>query len=92
MLTEIEVCKLEGVKVLKLIHGYGSHGKGGSICMNVRKKLFALKKQHIIKDFLLGNEWDLSNPKCIELMLNLKLNHLDEDLNHQNGGITFVIL
>ena len=84
--------KLEGVKVLKVIHGYGSHGVGGAICYSLRKKLLELKKKKQIKDYLLGQQWDMSNSKCIDLLTNLKDCYQDEDLGHSNPGITIIIL
>ena len=89
---ELERCKLEGVKVIKVLHGYGSHGKGGDICRNLRTLCFKLKKEKKIKDFLLGNEWDLANQKCFDIVTNLKNYHDDNDLGANNPGITFVVL
>ena len=89
---ELERCKLEGVKVIKVLHGYGSHGKGGDICRNLRTLCFKLKKEKKIKDFLLGNEWDLANQKCFDIVTNLKNYHDDNDLGSNNPGITFVVL
>ena len=40
----IDICKKSGVKVLKVIHGYGSHGVGGAICLELRNRLRHLKK------------------------------------------------
>ena len=34
--AEIQKAKREGVKVLKVIHGYGSSGKGGALCVGLR--------------------------------------------------------
>lgn len=89
---ELECCKLEGVKALKVVHGYGSHGKGGAICFAVRNLCLRLKKQHKIKDFLIGSEWDLSNENCIKIITSLKDCYNDEDLNHSNPGITIIII
>lgn len=91
-LIELEVCTLEGVKVLKVVHGYGSHGKGGDICRELRKVCFNLKKQRKIQDFMFGNDWDMSNEKCFNILTNLKGHFNDEDLNHSNPGITIVVL
>jgi hypothetical protein len=37
VIDEIKRAKREGVKVLKVIHGYGSSGKGGALCIGLRK-------------------------------------------------------
>lgn len=89
---ELNVCKLMNVKVIKIIHGYGSHGTGGAICLAVRKFLKNQIRQKRIKQMLLGNEWDMSNSKCLEVLANLKDCYNDEDLNKLNPGITIVVL
>ena len=45
MEQEIELCKLEGTPLLKIITGYGSHGKGGLIKNACENKLKQLKKK-----------------------------------------------
>lgn len=89
---EIEICKKGGVKLLKVIHGYGSHGTGGAICSAVRKRAKKLKRQGKICDFVLGSEWDLGNSKCINVLKYVKDHCDDEDLNSQNPGITYFLI
>lgn len=88
----MESYKLEGVRAVKIIHGYGSHGVGGEICKTLRNTLKTLKKNRKIKDYLLGSEWDLASPKCMRILLELKDCYDDEDLGKRNPGITIVIL
>lgn len=89
---ELEKCKLENVKVLKVLHGYGSHGVGGNICKNLRALCFRLKKEKRIKDFLFGNDWDISNEKCFQILTKLNDCYSDQDLGHSNPGITIIVL
>ena len=88
----IAAYKLEGVKVVKVIHGYGSHGTGGNICNALRNNLFSMKKNKKIKDYLFGNDWDMSNKKCLDILTNLKDCYNDEDLGKSNPGITIIVL
>ena len=88
----LDIYKSEGVTVVKIIHGYGSHGIGGAICFAVRNHLRNKKKNGKIKDMLLGNEWDMSNGKCLEILTSMSGHYLDEDLNNHNPGITIVVL
>ncbi len=44
VIAEIKQAKREGVKVLKVIHGYGSSGKGGALGVGLRKS-FGLRKK-----------------------------------------------
>ncbi len=92
MELEIEVAKVSGVKAIKFVHGYGSSGVGGAICSAVRERLFSLKKQRIIKDYIFGEDWNLENPKCFKLITTLKNGYDGEDLNHCNAGMTIVFV
>jgi len=38
-IEEIKRAKREGVKVLKVIHGYGSSGKGGTLCVETNQRV-----------------------------------------------------
>ena len=40
---EIEQAKREGIVALKVLHGYGSHGRGGAIMLQLRKVLLMWK-------------------------------------------------
>lgn len=91
-LIELDVCRLEGIKIIKIIHGYGSHGKGGEICRELRNICNILKKQKKIKDYMLGNDWTLANERCFNYITTLKDFCGDEDLNRSNPGITLVVL
>ncbi|MBQ7307612.1 MAG: hypothetical protein IJW82_03695, partial [Clostridia bacterium] len=42
---EIIYAKKTGIEVLKVIHGYGSHGKGGEIKKMVKKYLISAQKR-----------------------------------------------
>ena len=92
MELEIELAKVSGIKAIKFIHGYGSSGAGGLICKAVRDRLFSLKKQRIIKEYIFGEDWDLNNPKCFKLITKLSSGYDGEDLNHQNAGMTIVFV
>ena len=92
MELEIEIGKLEGVVAIKFIHGYGSNGVGGLICNQVRALMPSLKKQRIIKDYIFGEDWAIANAKAFNLITKLKDCYNDEDLNHQNAGMTIVVI
>jgi len=92
MELEIEIAKISGVKAIKFIHGYGSSGVGGIICKTVRERLFSLKKQKIIKEYIFGEDWNLENPKCFKLITTLKDGYDGEDLNKCNSGMTIVFI
>lgn len=92
MELEIEIAKLEGVKAIKFIHGYGSNGVGGLICQRLRYLMPSLKKQRIIKDYIFGEDWAIANPKAFKILTQLKDCYDEDDLNHQNAGMTIVLI
>lgn len=54
MHNELEQAKIDGVRVVTLIHGYGSSGKGGRIRIECRKSLDYLRQKDILKDVVHG--------------------------------------
>ena len=79
-------------KVLKVIHGYGSHGMGGEIKKLVHLYLKDLKAKNVIKGFIKGECFGETNELfayacsvCPELIL-------DSDVQNYNSGLTIVLL
>ncbi len=60
-LIEVEAYKKGGYKVLKVIHGYGSHGVGGAIKVAFLKKCQDLKNRKVIFDFVCCDNWTPQN-------------------------------
>ena len=89
---EIESAKREGICAMKLLHGYGSHGKGGVIAQAVKKQLELWKRQGFIVDYFGVDHCDIFDPKT-QTILNLdKGIYNDEDLGHANPGISIIQL
>lgn len=89
---EIEKAGKEGVSAIKVLHGYGSHGRGGVILVELRRRLLALKRQHKIEDFFAGDKWNMFDEKTMVLLNKDKSIALDCDLNKNNPGITIIII
>ena len=89
---EVENAKREGVSVIKLLHGYGSHGQGGVILKEIRKFLIILKKRGKIQDFFNGDKWNLFDKETLEILNKDKSIVGDCDLNKCNPGITIVVV
>lgn len=77
---------------VKILHGYGSHGKGGVILIKARELLSQMKKERKIKDYLFGDKWNVFDDKTKKLLQKDKSLADDEDLNKNNPGITIVVL
>ena len=91
-LIEVEAYKKGGYKVLKVIHGYGSHGVGGAIKVAFLKKCQDLKNRKVISDFVCCDNWTPQNVVrkiatnyCPDLLA-------DRELYLLNPGCSVVVL
>lgn len=89
---EIDACKLGGFSVLKVIHGYGSHGVGGAIKKDIHIKLKQMKAQKQIKDYIPCEKWTPNNPKRIMAIKSCDELLADSDLRMLNSGVTIVLI
>ena len=87
---EIENAKREGLIALKVLHGYGSHGKGGAIMLALRRQLRIWKKSGFIVNYFGGDKWDLFDKDSQKILNADKSIVGDEDMGHANPGITIV--
>ena len=91
-LVEVDAYKKGGFNVMKVIHGYGSHGVGGAIRQAFLKKCQDLKNRGKIEDFTCCDKWTDKNTVkkiainyCPDLLA-------DSELYHINAGCSIVIL
>jgi len=89
---EIRRAKREGVRVLKVIHGYGSSGKGGALCVGLRKSFKLRKKEGVIRDFVPGEDFSIFNATVLAMLEAAPELRGDPDLNATNEGVTVVWL
>ena len=92
VIEEIRRAKREGVRVLKVIHGYGSTGKGGKLCVGLRKSFALRKKEGVIKDFIYGEDFSIFNRTTLDLLEAVPGLRGDSDLDATNEGVTFLWL
>lgn len=79
-------------RVIKIIHGYGSTGKGGKIRTAVRKMLKEYKEQDRLVLFIKGEDFSIFDPSTRYLIEKFPETTNDTDLDKQNQGITYVLL
>ncbi len=91
-LTELDAYQKGGFKVMKIIHGYGSHGVGGAIKEAFLKTCKQLKSQQKITDYVCCSNWTEKNTVrkmainyCADLLA-------DRELFNLNPGCSIVIL
>jgi hypothetical protein len=92
VIEEIKRAKREGVKVLKVIHGYGSSGKGGALCIGLRRSFGLRKKEGVMKDFVTGEDFSIFNDKVLDLLEAVPELRGDPDLGATNEGVTILWL
>lgn len=80
------------IKAIRLIHGYGSKGKGGKIKKEVNKYLQMQVQREGITDFINGESWSIFCEKARKLLDTYDFLRKDEYLNRNNYGITYVLL
>lgn len=89
---EIKDAKRKGIRALKIIHGYGSSGKGGALCTGLRKSFGLRKKEGVIKDFIPGEDFSIFNNTTLSLLEAVPELRGDPDLNATNEGVTVLWL
>jgi len=92
VIDEIKQAKRAGARVLKVIHCYGSSGKGGALCVGLRKSFGLRKKEGVIKDFIAGGDFSIFNETVLALLEAVPEMRGDPDLGATNEGVTVVWL
>lgn len=92
LLKQIDKARREGVRVLKIIHGYGSTGVGGALRDALRKSLRKRRKEGVVKTVVFGEAWGLYDAHARAFRNRHDFLRNDSDYNQQNSGITLVEL
>jgi hypothetical protein len=89
---ELNIARGDGIKLLKVVHGYGSSGAGGDIRIAVQKRLCEMAESGQIRGCIYGENWAKSDEVCWKLVRENRDLKSDSDLGRRNQGITIVIL
>lgn len=92
VIEEIKRARRDGARALKVIHGYGSSGKGGKLCHGLRKSFALRKKEGVIRDFIPGEDFSIFDNRVLALLEAVPELRGDPDLNATNEGITVLWL
>jgi Smr domain len=84
--------KKSGVKAVKIIHGYGSTGKGGRLRKATLKLLGESKESGLLREFVIGEEWSKFELRTLTLIDRMPQLYKDQDLERHNRGITIAFL
>lgn len=92
LLAEIQAARIERVRVLTIIHGYGSSGKGGVIRSECRKSLDYLWSTGEIKGYIPGEEFSIRTGPVKALLRRFPELANNRSLSRRTPGVTVVIL
>lgn len=81
------------IAIIKVIHGYGSSGKGGRIKEAIRQELIYQKHQHLINSYYMGEDL-MPGKESYQALLKKQpeIKHMLTKDIFGNPGITLIIL
>ena len=89
-----ELCSARerGLRVLKIVHGYGSSGVGGDLRIALQATLQQMRERREIEDCIFGEEWRKGDERAWRVVKRFpELKH-DSDFGKGNRGITIIVL
>jgi hypothetical protein len=89
---ELHKARQSQVQIVKIIHGYGSSGVGGTLRFAVWNELRQMKERGEIRAYCSGEDWRISNEIAWEILKKHPALKKDSDLGRGNKGITIVLL
>ena len=90
--SEIHSAQQAGVRVLKIVHGYGSSGVGGDLRIALQSTLRQMVSKREVCECIYGENWRKSDERSWDLLKGMPDLNRDSDLGRGNKGITIVIL
>lgn len=89
---ELRRSRSMGCTALKIIHGYGSSGKGGKIRVQARALLERKKGAGQLRDYIPGEKFSIFEPATLEAFRRCGALRKDPDLERHNNGVTIILL
>lgn len=88
----LRTAKARRVTALKIIHGYGSTGRGGAIKQDVQRFLLEKKRNGTIREFVAGERFSPFDASARSILSQCSELSRDRDYSRCNQGITIVLL
>jgi DNA-nicking Smr family endonuclease len=89
--SEIRSAQRNGLKVIKVVHGYGSSGVGGDLRIALQATLRQMVGRGEIHECIYGEKWRAGDERSWELLKRMPELKDDSDLGKGNKGITIVV-
>lgn len=90
LLLEVRKCHGDGISVLKIIHGYGSGGRGGGLRTGLRKVFTEYQRDGDILGSASGEEFSIFHDASLEMITAAPELRKDPDLERSNPGVSFL--
>lgn len=90
--AELSLARLQGEKLCKVIHGYGSQGKGGVLKKEVQAWAKKAQREGKIRTFCSGENFHRASVQGQTLVAQYPELKQDRDFGRQNDGITILFL
>ena len=90
--SELAIARTRGVRILKIIHGYGSSGVGGDLRITMQSTLRPMADRREVRVCIYGENWRTSDESTWALLKQFRELKEDRDLGKGNKGITLVVL
>ena len=92
MNTGLQRLRSAGARYVRLIHGYGSTGRGGALRVGIRAELARMKRRGLIRDFIPGEDFGPFHEGSRRLVDRTPALARDPDYGKVNQGITIAAL
>ncbi len=88
---ELQSARMRGEKAIKIIHGYGSSGRGGAIKADTLSMLAQKLRAGYIRGYVRGEEFSPFYESSRKITALLPALTRDSDYSRGNDGITIVL-
>lgn len=92
LLQEIARAETDGVRLLKVVHGWGSGGEGGVLAVGIRRSLRLRVKEGRATAIIAGERFSSDTAESRDVLQRHPSLRRDTDFNRGNPGITIVEL
>lgn len=79
-------------RIIKIIHGYGSSGIGGTNRIRLRNELVRMCESGKIRDYITGEDFHSSVEKNRQYFNDFRYLTYDPDFETKNPGITIILI
>ena len=90
--AELRAAQHQNIKLLKIIHGYGSSGAGGDLRIAIQATLRQMADCGNIRACIFGENWRRGDEEAWDLVKRFPSLKNDQDFGRGNRGITLVVL